>query len=215
MSETAKSDLLMRWRMLKDHVARHAVGIGGISVIIAIILIFVYLLYVVIPMFEGASIQKVASYTLPGQDKALYYAMEEQAEVGMQVGQDGKVLFFKTQDGTPIKEVTLPLPANTKITSLGQADPAKDILAVGLSNGQALLFRHKYLISYPKDQQSAAGSRLQALITPEIVYPHGPEPIDVDKEGSALNQLAFQADDEQLTFAAVTADQGILLLHQV
>jgi len=91
MSETAKSDLLMRWRMLKDHVARHAIGIGGISVIIAIILIFVYLLYVVIPMFEGAEIRKVASYTLPTQDKAMYYAMEEQAEVGMQVSQDGRV----------------------------------------------------------------------------------------------------------------------------
>ena len=216
MSETAKYDLLMRWRMLKDHVARHAVGIGGISVIIAIVLIFVYLLYVVIPMFEGAEIRKVASYTLPGQDKALYYAMEEQAEVGMQVDQDGKVLFFKTQDGTPITEVTLPLPANTQITSLAHADPAKGILAIGLSNGQALLFRHKYLISYPEGQQPvAAGKRLQALITPEIVYPHGTEPIDVDEEGSALTQLAVQADEEQLTFAAVTADQRILLLHQV
>ena len=64
MSITADTNLLMRWRMLKDHIARHAVGIGGISVIIAIVLIFVYLLYVVIPMFEGAEIREVATYTL-------------------------------------------------------------------------------------------------------------------------------------------------------
>ena len=59
MSETANTEFLLRWRMLKDHIARHAVGIGGISVIIAIILIFVYLLYVVIPMFEGAEIRNL------------------------------------------------------------------------------------------------------------------------------------------------------------
>ena len=216
MSETAKSDLLMRWRMLKDHVARHAVGIGGISVIVAIILIFVYLLYVVIPMFEGAEIRKVASYTLPGQDKALFYAMEEQAEIGMQVDQDGNVLFFKTKNGEPGKQFQLPLPADTEITSLAQADPAKGILGVGLSNGQALLFRHKYRISYPNGQQSvSAGAPLQALITPEIVYPYGTEPIVVDEESSPLITLAVQADEEQMTLAAVTADKRILLNHQV
>lgn len=206
MSETAKFDLLMRWRMLKDHIARHAVGIGGISVIVAIILIFVYLLYVVIPMFEGAEIRKVASYTLPGEDKALYYAMEEQAEVGMQVSQDGKVLFFQTENGTPIKELTLLLPTGVEITSLGQADPAKGILAVGLSNGQALVFRHKYQITYPNDQR---------LITPGIEYPFGEQPLVVDEQGLPLLKLAVQADDEQLTFVAVTPDQRILLDHRV
>ena len=153
MSITADTDFLMRWRMLKDHAARHAVGIGGISVIVAIILIFVYLLYVVIPMFEGAEIQEVATYTLPAQDEALYYAMEEQAEVGMQVGKNGKVLFFKTETGLSIKEVVLPIPAGVSVTSLAEADPASGILAVGLSNGQALVFRHAYRITYPNDQR--------------------------------------------------------------
>ena len=216
MSETAKSDLLMRWRMLKDHVARHAVGIGGISVIIAIILIFVYLLYVVIPMFEGAEIRKVASYTLPAQDKALYYAIEEQAEVGMQVSQDGKVLFFKTQNGASIEALTLPLPADAEVTSLAQADPAKGILAVGLSNGQALVFRHKYRISYPEEKGPVAtGSRLQPLITPVIEYPLGEQTVVVDETGLPLLQLAIQLDEEQLTFVAVTPDQRILINHRV
>lgn len=205
MSITADTDFLMRWRMLKDHAARHAVGIGGISVIVAIILIFVYLLYVVIPMFEGAEIQEVATYTLPAQDEALYYAMEEQAEVGMQVDKNGKVLFFKTETGLSIKEVVLPIPAGVSVTSLAEADPASGILAVGLSNGQALVFRHAYRITYPNDQR---------LITPLIEFPFGETPLVVDEEGLPLLQLAVQTDDEQLTFAAVTQDQRILLNHQ-
>ena len=206
MSITADTDFLMRWRMLKDHAARHAVGIGGISVIVAIILIFVYLLYVVIPMFEGAEIQEVATYTLPGQDEALYYAMEEQAEVGMQVDKNGKVLFFKTETGSSIKEVELPIPAGVIVTSLAEADPASGILAVGLSNGQALVFRHAYRITYPNDQR---------LITPLIEFPFGETPLVVDEEGLPLLQLAVQTDDEQLTFAAVVSNQRILLNHQV
>ena len=164
MSITADTNLLMRWRMLKDHIARHAVGIGGISVIIAIVLIFVYLLYVVIPMFEGAEIQEVATYTLPDKNEALYYAMEEQAEVGMQVGKHGKILFFNTESGTKISEVALPVPAEIFITSLAEADPTSGILTVGLSNGQALMFKHAYRITYPNDQR---------LISPLIEFPFG------------------------------------------
>jgi phosphate transport system permease protein len=205
MSITADTDFLMRWRMLKDHIARHAVGIGGISVIIAIVLIFVYLLYVVIPMFEGAEIREVATYTLADQDEALYYAMEEQAEVGLQVGKQGKVLFFKTESGATIREVPLPIPAGVIVTSLAEADPASGILAVGLSNGQALIFKHAYRISYPNDQR---------LISPVIEYPFGETPLVVDEQDLPLLQLAAQAEEEQVTLVALTPDRRIILSHQ-
>ena len=39
---------------------------GGVAVIITILLIFVYLLYVVLPLFASASIQLEASYSVPG-----------------------------------------------------------------------------------------------------------------------------------------------------
>ncbi|MDH3949194.1 MAG: phosphate ABC transporter permease, partial [Gammaproteobacteria bacterium] len=205
MSITADTDFLMRWRMLKDHIARHAVGIGGISVIIAIVLIFVYLLYVVIPMFEGAEIREVATYTLADQDEALYYAMEEQAEVGLQVSKQGKVLFFKTESGATIREVLLPVPTGIIVTSLAEADPASGILAAGLSNGQALVFQHAYRITYPNDQR---------LISPVIEFPFGETPFVVDEQGLPLLQLATQAEEEQVTFVALTPDERIILSHQ-
>ncbi len=40
-----------RWRLLKDKLVGRLMAIGGIGVIIAILLIFVYLLYVVVPLF--------------------------------------------------------------------------------------------------------------------------------------------------------------------
>jgi ABC-type uncharacterized transport system permease subunit len=56
----------------KERMARYFVASGGISVIIAILLIFFYLLYVVIPMFELADIRESASYIVPGEAETLH-----------------------------------------------------------------------------------------------------------------------------------------------
>lgn len=70
--ENALSDATRRaesryrnWRMLKDRVFGWTMAIGGIGVIIAIVMIFFYLFYVVVPMFAGARIEQVAKYQLP------------------------------------------------------------------------------------------------------------------------------------------------------
>ena len=40
-----------KWRLVKDSLARYGVIVGGLGVIVAIVLIFFYLLYVVLPLF--------------------------------------------------------------------------------------------------------------------------------------------------------------------
>ena len=48
-----------RWRGLKDMFARHGVMVGGFGVIVAILLIFFYLLYVVFPLLKPADAEPV------------------------------------------------------------------------------------------------------------------------------------------------------------
>ena len=50
-----------RIRHVKDLATRYMIGLGGISVIIAIVLIFFYLLYVVIPLFKSGSIERLGT----------------------------------------------------------------------------------------------------------------------------------------------------------
>ena len=89
-----------QWRLLKDRIARHAVALGGIGVIIAIVLIFFYLLYVVVPLLRPAQAEAVASYSLPGSEAdTLYLAMEEQAEVALRIASDGQATFFSIAAG--------------------------------------------------------------------------------------------------------------------
>ena len=75
-----------RIRHLKDKVASVAVAVGGNAVICAILLIFIYLLYEVIPMFQSANVEEEHSYQMQGvANKTLYFGVEEQNEVALRV----------------------------------------------------------------------------------------------------------------------------------
>ena len=134
-------------RRLKDKIARHMIGIGGISVIIAITLIFAYLLYVVIPLFMPGSIEKEADYTVPHENgvSTLYLAMEEQAEIAVRFTSDGQTTFFNTHDGKVISQLPLALPHNSTITSFAAGTGASKIVAFGLSDGSAIVLKHEWI----------------------------------------------------------------------
>lgn len=178
-------------RALKDKIATVGIGLGGISVIIAILLIFFYLLYEVIPMFRSAEVQPwqhnnqvVEPYAVPGTGKTLYMAMEEQAEIGLRVTDQGEMVFFSTTSGDIIKNIQAPLPAGSHITSFALVSENSRMFALGLSNGQALVFKHIYKSTYPDGQR---------VILPSITYPLGEQPIDV--ASIALEQLTVSGNE--------------------
>ncbi|MGQ0595214.1 MAG: phosphate ABC transporter permease [Gammaproteobacteria bacterium] len=194
-----------RWRLLEDRWTRYLMAAGGVGVIITILLIFVYLLYVVLPLFARASIQPQASYPVPGGPaETLWLGTEEYAEIGLRLSDDGRAVFFKTRDGQVISDERLALPEEARITAYAAGDPHAATLSVGLSNGTALVFRHRYSVSFPNDVRT---------LTPEITYPLGPAPVAVDPEGHALTHLAVQSQDRQTTLAAVTEDGRLLVAN--
>lgn len=186
-------------RMLKDRLARYCMGVGGISVIIAIVLIFFYLVIIVIPLFGGADITKVASYSVPG-DKAntLFFATEEQTEIGLRVADNKQVLFFDTASGSVVSSETLPIPEEVQITSFAHGDLASNIVALGLSDGTALMVRHAYRTTYPDGKRT---------ITPSLEYPVSDQPIAINRTDNAIVKLAVQLSEDGATVIGVS-DQG-------
>lgn len=193
-----------RRRMAKDAFARHAVAVGGLSVIFAIVLIFFYLLFVVLPLFQSADVEKRASYSVPGatSDETLYLAMEEQGEIGVRFTRAGHTIFFDLASGNLISEQRLPIPSGVEITSFAKGDMAQGLIALGLSNGQALVLRHVYQVTYPDDKR---------LITPGIKFPLGEEPLEIAPDEVSLIQLAFQNNEKGTAFAATTDDDRLFL----
>ncbi len=181
-----------KMRALKDRAATLGIGIGGISVIVAILLIFFYLLYEVMPLFRSAAVepwqqngQVVTPYPLPGQGETLYLAMEEQAEIGLRLTKGADVIFFNTRSGDIVRQEALNLPEGVSISTFALISDARRLFALGLSNGSALVVRHDYKASYPD------GVR---VLTPELVYPLGSDPIPLGDQ--PLELLSVNGDGE-------------------
>ncbi len=192
-----------RLRLIKDRLVRHAVGAGGIGVIIAILLIFLYLLYVVLPLMESPEMRPAGTYAVESDSPVMYLALEEQTEIGAVFYQSGVVKFLSTADGSLVKEIRLPLPPHASVVSFSAARPNSGVVALGLTNGQALVVRHRYNVSFPNDQR---------LITPEIEYPLGPDPVDVSPDGAAVLKLAIQ-EEESFTLVGWSGE-GLLSVVQ-
>ncbi len=193
-----KQSLEMRYnqRALKDRLTRYFVASGGISVIIAILLIFFYLLYVVIPMFGSAEIKESVSYAAADNAKTLHLGLEEQGSIGVRFTDNGHVIFFNTESGSTVLDEFLDLPA--KISSVAAS---LDLVVLGLENGTALAVRYKFDLSYPDDVRT---------LTPRLEFPLGEELLSLDETGQALAQIVIQLSENIVGIAAVTGDNRIV-----
>ena len=211
-------DKIRHWkfRVFKDKWARHSITLGGNSVIVAILLIFFYLVYETVPLLKGAYIKAIAEYPIASNKSGIeknvqtelnvnsYYTVEEQGEVAAKFDRSGHISFFDTQTGHIKKEMQINIPQGEQITSFYAADPASEIVAYGLSNGQAIIAGHEYKMSYPDDKR---------LITPEIVFPMGETPLTIDSSAQTLKQIAFERNEAGATIVALTGDRRLLLSH--
>nr|WP_195758784.1 ABC transporter permease subunit [Pseudomonas syringae] len=125
-------------------------------------------------------------------------AIEEQNQVGMRISDKGEAIFFSIEDGAELKRVGLPLEPGVSVTSIGQDQPGTPLVALGLSNGQVLAFRHNYLVTYPNNKKT---------ITPSITWPYGETPLVLDDQGRALEHVSLNANGETLVIAGSTGTQ--------
>lgn len=198
MTPKIYQDRLGGWRKVKDRLANFTITAGGMGVLFAILLIFFYLLYEIMPLFESASLKPVTSYSLHSPDLAggntdqtappLYIAMEEQAEIGVRVDQQGLVSFFVTDTGKPIKSYQVPVADGIQAFAINSQQ--QPLMAMATANG-VVLAKPEYRVSYPQDQR---------VITPSLEYPYGQEPIDIGS--GTVSSLTVRDTDEQLVLVA-------------
>jgi len=190
-----------RMRALKDRLARWYVSIGGLAVLGAITLIFFYLAHVVLPMFQGAELtaRQAQQPAWLGEAQApLLLAMEEQNQVAMRLDASGAVQFFALKNGEALQRLQLPLPQGVTVASVGQDQPGTRRVVLGLSNGQALILQHNYKITYPDNVRT---------IAPQIDFPYGEAPIELDPQGRPLEHVALNLNSGTLMLAGSTNNE--------
>lgn len=196
----------MGWRLLIDNLFKYVMTFGGISVIVAISLIFFYLASVAYPLIKPVKIDDWLSYGVPGGvgERTVYLSSEEQRKIGARFTDQGVVRFFRLRDGTSLGEIKIKLPQDASVTSFAAGDASEYISAYGLSDGRVMVVKQVYGVTF-----DASNKR---VIQPEIEYPLGEEPIVLDEGRVAIQKLAIQSTNDATTLTALTRDGRLLLV---
>ncbi|MEC4750265.1 ABC transporter permease subunit [Methylomicrobium sp. Wu6] len=187
-----------RWRLIKDTLARYGVIIGGLGILVAIILIFFYLLYVVYPLFIEASATRVSQYATPEQSlgKTLFIEIEEQNELAARFTDTGQVVFFEAATGKTVLTQAIAVPEGVSITSFAPGTPADaGVFIYGLSNGGAVVVKDQYKVTYERDVRK---------IAPALNYPLGEAPLMIGEAGMPLDKVAVKWEDGATVITAKT-----------
>lgn len=202
---TPASRRLRQRRMLQDKFAAGGIAVGGVSVIIAVVMIFFYLLYEVAPLFQPASVEPwqvkgapMVPYSTPGSDAATrYLAVEEQAEIGFRATDAGEMIFFNVATGEILKSEQLSLPEGVEITSFALLSEASKVFAYGLSNGEVRVLKHSYKATYPEGER---------VLIPQLEYPLGEAGIQIAE--APIDQLSLAGGGDN--WGIVASSQGAL-----
>ena len=171
-----------------DKSASVGIAVGGVSVIVAILLIFFYLFYEVVPLFESASVEETASYQLADSNSGLLHlAIEEQSQVAMRLGDAGDVLFFEVATGTELARKTLPIPEGEVVTGFALDTESSGVFALGTDVGNVLVASYGYETSYGPDNAR--------ILTPVIEYPFGEETFALSPAGIVNLAVRFRGDN--------------------
>ena len=198
--DNSSGSLHQKWRLIKDSLARYGVVAGGLGVIVAIVLIFFYLLYVVFPLFVSAKAESSSIYDVPEKalGKTVLLDMEEQNAVAGRFTDSGQVVFFDVATGKTLLTNSVVIPEGTRISSFAQGSPINEgVVIYGLSDGKAIIVKHQYKVTYPNNVR---------LITPSLSYPLGEKPLEIDKTGASLEKIAVRVGEGATTVVAKTAE---------
>jgi phosphate transport system permease protein len=200
-AKLADGNAYQQWRLLKDALARYGVIVGGLGVIVAIVLIFFYLLYVVLPLFGSAKATSIAEYDLPEKTfgKTVLLETEEQNEVAARFTDSGQIIFFEVANGKTLLTQAITIPEGAHITSFAQGSLiSQGGVAYGLSDGRVIIVKHQYKVTYPNNKRQ---------ITPSLEYPLGEQPLVIDETGAPLEKIAVKVETDKTILVAKAADK--------
>ena len=200
-----------QWRKVKDVLLRRVVQFGGISVIAAIALIFVFLLSVVYPLFDTPSVNQIGSYNVPGdKGETIYLAIEEQAEIAMRITDAGTILFFNINNGDVIKEHHLAIDAENSILSFQVLNETTGLMALGLRTGEMIFVQHQYQLEFTETHR---------IIHPQVLYPYGEELFNII-DGPILDfgigeneeslSILLRSDNDRIVFKSFVKESSFL-----
>ncbi|WP_299015681.1 ABC transporter permease subunit [uncultured Photobacterium sp.] len=194
-------------RRVKDTLARYGVTAGGIFVLITLVLIFFYLLFVILPIFETVKVKPQQAFSVTFSDQPAAIRINEQNNIAYRMSQQGRLSFV---DLNPPKagELLSQYSVMASPASFSRTLPKEEVYAYGGQSGQVVVFKPAFRTDFSNGEKQT---------TPELVYPLDQRVFQLDPDLQPIIQLAVSVRDEHAVVAGVTADhrvRGMTFRHQ-
>jgi len=191
-------------RKVKNSLAKWIITLGGISVLFTLVLIFMYLLYVIKPIFESAKVNVTAQFVITENYKVLATGVDELKEVAYTITEQGKINFYQLVNSSRYQ-------AGEKILSqqlVANGESLAQLINIGQE--QKLLLDSAGNIQLIVPNFSANFDSGERVIIPSVRYPLGEEYLPIEENNMPLTKLGFAMDDEKAIFVGVTQDKRLI-----
>lgn len=183
-------------RAVIERLVRMLVTGSGLLVLLTLMLIFVYLLYAVLPLFKPASINLHQQFAVNRSAPTIAMGLDAQGRVGYRIDDKGRGYFIRLSKqgeypaGSLISEQQLsPAPV-----SISRAVGGQPLYGIGLSNGRFILLQPDFSATPPRWQ-----------------FPLGEQPRFLDLTGQNLSHLVLaEPQPQHFSIAATTADGRLM-----
>ncbi|WP_391089266.1 ABC transporter permease subunit [Vibrio sp. NH-UV-68] len=189
-----------RKRLIKDRLVRLAVSAGGVGVLAALVLIFVYLAMMVLPLFSDAKITPNALSKTVSTQQVIAAGIDDYGQHAYLISKQGQIDFWSLNDDrdTPVLSQTLTEPNRL----FAQSVAAQGWYGFASPEGAIHLFKPQLATALNKDQRDFAPKVLE--FSPSF---------GLDKPNSQLKQFAF-AQQKNLTLVGWYQDGSITVRWQ-
>ncbi|TKF05988.1 ABC transporter permease subunit [Vibrio kanaloae] len=194
-------------RWLKDRLMRFAVTLGGVSVLAALVLIFIYLAMVILPIFADSSLetdQKVQPVIV--QDP-IAMTIDEYGQHALVIDRDGSVDYWTLDNtqSTPYFSASI----IEDSVAFARSAPSDNWFAFANRQGQVQLFQPKFLKPLAVRKGQADSPRINYLQLKGKPF----EFLDdiALSSGLSVEKLTFATDNSLLTLVAQLSNNRILI----
>ena len=140
-----------KYREALDRAAAVTISLGGIGILATLVLLLVYLIYVVRPLFVPAEISSVVSFSAAPSQAAqaarlppVLLSMDERTETVLRLDQSGQFSWIDLGSESIVLTSRLSVARSAEISAVALLSGEPALMAIGLNSGEVFLVSAEY-----------------------------------------------------------------------
>lgn len=184
-----------RRRAFLDSATRLFVSTGGLAILLVLMLIFVYLLWVVAPIFKPVEVEEVQQWAFP-EPPAYHLGIDESHRLAYRISNQGDLAMFSVENEV-LHLQDVPLVFTQKPHIIGRSHGLEKYWIYGFDEGQVGLFQTQFKLTYEGEQSQVKFN---------VNYPFGDTFFQVAPVGTRFSHVAFERISDRAVIVATSTE---------